>query len=303
MSPAMPSRLHAILATVAQVLVFACQPPGVNDAAQAAVADDGLPGVDTNSLTRSERDVWAELVTEQLAPCASVTQSLADCVRQNAACQACKPAAQLMAQQIRRGKTKKQAEKAYRIRFADNQLASVDLEGSPSKGPENAPITIVEWADFECGFCARAVPVLEEAYQAYPNQVRLVFKHFPLDSHVRSTKLAKLAIAAGEQGKFWQMHAALFGGKGGALDDDAIRTLAKELQLDPERLLSDMQSPKVAERIARDREQADKLGLKGTPFILVNSRRFDFDVFGLEEDLRPWLDSELELRGPTGKLP
>lgn len=303
MSAAMPRRLHALVAATAQALVFACQPPGVNDAAQAAIADDGLPGVDTNSLTRTERDVWAELVTEQLAPCGSVTQNVADCVRHSAACQTCKPAAQLMAQQIRRGKTKKQAEKAFRLRFADNAVASVDLDGSPTKGPENAVITIVEWADFECGFCARAVPVLEEAHKAYPDRVRLVFKHFPLDSHVRSTKLAKLAIAAGEQGQFWQMHAALFGGKGGALDDEAIRALAVEMKLDPDRLLSDMQSPRVAERIARDRAQADKLGLKGTPFILVNLRHFDFDVFSLEEDLRPWLDVELELRAATSKAP
>lgn len=291
----MPSRLHAFLFTLAAALLCACQPPGVNDAAQAAVADDGLPGVETNSLTRTERDVWAELVTEQLAPCASVTKSLADCVRQNAPCPACKPAAQQMAQQIRRGKTKKQAEKAFRIRFGESDVLGVELDGSPSKGPANAAITIVEWADFECGFCARAVPVLEEAYTAYPNRVRLVFKHFPLDSHVRSTQLAKLAIAAGAQGKFWEMHAALFGGKGGALDEGAIRNLATELKLDADRLLADMQSAETAERIARDRAQADKLGLKGTPFILVNSRRFDFDVFSLEEDLRPWLDMELEL--------
>lgn len=299
----MPSRLHALLFTFTAALCCACQPPGVNDAAQAAVADDGLPGVDTASLTRTERDVWAELVTEQLAPCASVTKNLADCVRQGAACAACRPAAAQMAQQIRRGKTKKQAEKAFRVRFAENEVVAVALDGSPSEGPETAPITIVEWADFECGFCARAVPVLKEAQQAYPNQIRLVFKHFPLDSHVRSTQLAKLAIAAGMQGKFWEMHRALFGGRAGALDEAAIRGLAAELKLDPERLLADMQSPQVTEQIGRDRAQADKLGLKGTPFIIVNGRRFDFDVFNLEEDLRPWLDTELELLGASKKSP
>jgi predicted DsbA family dithiol-disulfide isomerase len=79
------------------------------------------------------------------------------------------------------------------------------------------------------------------------------------------------------------------------VDEATIRSLSAELKLDPERLLADMQSPQAAERVARDRAQADKLGLKGTPFIVINSRRFEFDVFQLEEDLRPWIDTELQL--------
>lgn len=299
----MPRRLPAFLLAINVLCAVACQPPGVMDAGQAAAANDGLPGVDTNSLTRTERDVWAELVTEQLAPCASVTKNIADCVRQNAACSACKPAAALLAQQIRRGKTKKQAEKAFRARFAENEVVQVDLEDSPSKGPANAPVTIVEWADFECGFCGRAVPILEEAQKVYPNQIRLVFKQFPLDGHPHSGQLAKFAIAAGLQGKFWEAHAALFAGRAGLADEAALRKLAAETKLDADRLLADMQAPATAERVARDRAQADKLGLKGTPFIIINSRRFDFEVFNLEEDLRDWLDLELQMVNTTKKAP
>ncbi|HMA96964.1 MAG TPA: DsbA family protein [Polyangiaceae bacterium] len=299
----MPKRLPAFLFAFTVACAVACQPPGAMDAGQAAAADDGLPGVDTNSLTRAERDVWAELVTEQLAPCSSISKNIADCVRENAQCSACKPAASLLAQQIRRGKTKKQAEKAFRVRFAEDQRVSVDLDGSPSKGPPNAPITIVEWADFECGFCGRAVPILEEAQKAYPNQIQLVFKHFPLDAHVHAAQLSKVAIAAGNQGKFWEAHAALFAGRGGLADEAAIRKLAAELKLDADRLLADMQAPATAERVARDRTQADKLGLKGTPFIIINSRRFDFEVFDLDEDLRNWLDLELQLAANAKKVP
>ncbi len=277
------------------VIGIGCQPPGANDASQAAAAADGLPGVDTNSLTRTERDVWAELVTEQLAPCQAVTKSIAECVRQNAPCAACKPAAEQLAQQVRRGKTKTQAEKAFRSRFTQSGLVQVELDGSPSKGPQNAPITVVEWADYQCVFCGKAAPVLEEVFNAYPNQIRLVFKQFPLESHPLAAPMAKLAIAAGNQGKFWEMHHALFAGRGGALDEPGMRKLASELKLDADKLLADVQAPETAERIAKDRAQADKLGLKGTPFIIVNSRRFDFDLFDLEEDLRPWIDVELLL--------
>ena len=291
----MSDRLWILALLVGVSLGLGCQPPGVHDASQAAVAGDGLPGVDTSSLTRAERDVWAELVTEQLAPCREVPKSIAECVRQNAACAACRPAAEQFAAQLRRGKSKSQAEKAFQARFGESALVQVDLDGSPSQGPTDAPITIVEWADFECGFCARAVSILDETLKAYPNQIRLVFKHFPLDSHLHATQMSKLAIAAGNQGKFWPMHAALFAGRGGSVDEAKIRELAVALQLDADKLLADMQAPETADRIARDRAQADKLGLKGTPFMVINARRFDFAAFDLEEDLRPWIDVELQL--------
>jgi protein-disulfide isomerase len=277
-------------------LAAGCQPPGANDASQAAAAGNGLPGVDTSSLTRTERDVWAELVTEQLAPCATVPKSLADCIRQNAACAACKPAAEQMAQQIRRGKTKAQAEQAFRLRFTDTGLLNVDVDNSPSQGPANAPVTIVEWADFECGFCGRAAPLFDEVTAAYPTAVRFVFKHFPLDMHLHGKTLAELAIAAGNQGKFWEVHHALFAGKAANLDEAGIRKFAAEMQLDAEKLLADMKSPETADRIARDKAQADKLGLKGTPFIVINGRHFDSAMFNLEEDLRTWVDVELSLK-------
>ena len=284
----------------AGAIAFGCQPPGANDASQAAAAADGLPGVDTNSLTRTERDAWAELVTEQLAPCQSIPKTIAECVRQNAPCAACKPAAEQLAQLVRRGKTKAQAEKAFRARFGQSGVLDVEIDGSPSKGPENAPITIVEWADFECGFCAKAAPLLDAAQKAYPDQIRLVFKQFPLAMHVHATQMAKLAVAAGNQGKFWETHGALFAGVGGSLDEAAIGNLAASLQLDKVKLLADMQAPETTARIDRDRAQADKLGLKGTPFIVINRRRFDFELFDLEEDLRPCLDVELLLtKAPT----
>jgi protein-disulfide isomerase len=280
-----------------------CQPPSANDPSQAAIAANGLPGVETSSLTRSERDVWAELVTEQLAPCPSVAKSIADCVRQNAACEGCRPAAEQLAQQLRRGKTKGQAEQAFRIRFTDNGVVPVDLDGSPSKGPDDATVTIVEWADFECAFCAKVAPTLEQILAAHPGQVRLVFKHFPLDMHLHAAVMSKACIAAGKQGKFWEMHAAMFAVQGAQLDEPAIRKLALGMQLDPDKLVSDMQAPDTADRLARDRAQADKLGLKGTPFIVINSRRFDLSSFDFDEDLRPWIELELQLASKETKKP
>jgi protein-disulfide isomerase len=270
----------------------ACQPPA---AADPSLLGDGLSGVDTSTLTRSEREVWSELVTEQLAPCPNVPSSIADCVKANAPCAACKPAASLLARQVQRGKSKVQAEKFYHARFDAKNKLPVDPSGSPSKGPANAPITIVEWADFECAFCQKAAPIIEEQRQRLKDQVRVVFKHFPISKHLHATQLAKFAIAAENQGKFWEAHALLFAGAGGELDDAAVTALAEKLGLDPTKVLEDMKAPSMDERILRERTQADQLGLKGTPFILINARQFDFDLFDLEEDLPSWLDTELEL--------
>jgi protein-disulfide isomerase len=200
-----------------------------------------------------------------------------------------------LARQIQRGKSKAQAEQIFRTRFAPNQLLDVDPSGSPSKGPENAPITIVEWADFECAFCQRAAPVLSEQATRLKDRIRFVYKHFPIAKHPNAVVMAKFAVAAENQGKFWEAYDRLFAGEGGTWDALAVETLSVKLGLDPKKVALDMASPETDKRLARDREQADRLGLKGTPFILINRRKFDFDLFDLEEDLADWLDTEVEL--------
>jgi protein-disulfide isomerase len=292
------SRWLSVLTLLLGYCTASCQPPSASDPSTAE--GDGLPGVDTSALTRGERELWSELVSEQLAPCANVPSSLADCVRTQAPCPACRPAASLLARQIQRGKSKAQAEQIFKTRFAQNQLLEVDPSGSPSKGPEGAPITIVEWADFECAFCQRAAPVLAEQGTRLKDRIRFVFKHFPIAKHPHAVAMAKFAIAAENQGKFWDAYERLFAGEGGAWDAAAIEAMSVKLGLDPKKVVEDMASPETEKRLGRDREQADRLGLKGTPFIIINRRKFDFELFDLDEDLADWLDTELELSESGG---
>lgn len=262
-----------------------------------------MPGVDTSALTGSERETWAELVTEQLAPCSNVPSSLADCVKTHAPCAACRPGAALLAKQLERGKSKGQAEQLYHARFDQKQIETVNIAGSPSKGPEPAPITVVEWADFECAFCQKAAPTLAEQFERLSGKVRFVFKHFPIAKHPHAVTLAKFAIAAQNQGKFWEAYPRLFAGECGDCDDTLATKLAVKLGLDPAKVLEDMKSPATEAHLDRDRAEADRLGLKGTPFIWINGRKFDFDKFDLEEDLPGWLDTELELTATSAGKP
>lgn len=273
--------------------LIGCQPPQASDPSKS----DGLPGVDTSALTRTEHEIYSELVSEQLAPCTNVPSSLAQCVKSQAPCAACKPAAKLLAKVVQRGKSKEQAAAIYQARFAESRKVSIDLAGSPVKGNADAPITLVEWADFECAYCGRAAPVIEEQYERLGGKLRVVFKHFPIAAHKQAETLAKLAIAIQNQGKFWDAYPLLFAGSAGNLSDTAIASLAERLKLDAQKLQEDMKSPATQERLKLERAQADQLGLKGTPFIFVNNRFFDLKNFDLEEDLPSWLDAELELAG------
>jgi protein-disulfide isomerase len=286
----------ALLVPVLAALALGCEPPRV----AASAADRELDGVDTSSLTGPERTSWSMLVDQELAPCKELVLSLRECVERRAPCPGCVSGARFLAARLGRGDATSQAEQAYRVRFGAEGVKSVALDDSPQRGPANASITIVEWADYECPFCANTATLLDDLLSRRPDQVRLVFKHFPIASHPRARLAAQAAAAAQEQGKFWEMHRLLFSGKSHQLSPERLPDLARELGLDVPRFVTDFGSAKVADRIERDQKQADLLGLRGTPFVLINGRHFDASHFDLEEDLDAWIDLELELLGRSG---
>lgn len=258
-----------------------------------------LDGVDTSDLTPRERVEWSVYVSELLAPCPDQPVSLVECVKERRPCDLCLPAARFLAREVRRGKTRSQAEAAFRIRFSPDTQAEVAPGDSPAKGAAGAAVVIVEWADFECPFCAAARAVLAETVQKYPGHVRLVFKHYPLSMHEHAETAARAAVAAGIQGKFWEMHEALFEHQPSGLDRKSVERIARDLGLDMNRFVTDLESEGVADAVARDRKQADALDLKGTPLIYINGRRFDLEHFSLVEDLDDWI--QLEIESKTGR--
>jgi protein-disulfide isomerase len=208
------------------------------------------------------------------------------------------PAAQFLVGQVTAGKSGSQVESAYRIRFSPDAAHDIDVASSPFKGPAEAPVTIVEWADFECPACAATSPILDQAVEAYPQHVRLVYKHFPLGMHEHAEGAARAAVAAQKQGKFWEMHHAMFNNQS-SLDDTGLVKLAGEVGLDVKAFDADRRTEAVADAVTADRKAAEKLGLRGTPSVFVNGRLFDSDHFSIVEDLHPWI--ELEVRLKTGK--
>ncbi len=281
-----------------------CRSPGETDqgqAPQSGATNVELAGVDTSQLTAREKREWSAHVSEQLAPCPDQPASIAQCVQEKRPCAACLPAAKYLLDQVQKGRTTAQAEAAYRTRFAPDQVKQIDLTGSPSKGPTDAPVVIVEWADFECPACRAASPILDGVLDKHPNDVRLVFKNFPLESHQNAETAARAALAADRQGKFWEMHHALFASPVPPTRS-AIEGIAKKLGLDLARFVKDLDSEAIADAVARDRKQGEGVRLHATPTIYVNGREFSYSD-DLAGELSAWVNLELELLGRSKSAP
>ena len=145
----------------------------------------------------------------------------------------------------------------------------VSLKGSPSIGPKGAPVTIVEFSDFECFACGRGSKIMKQVRMAYGNKVRIVFKHYPLSFHRNAHKAAQAAMAAHEQGKFWPYHDLLFANFR-SLGEAAYIKFAKRLGLDMKKFKKALDSAKYKSFVDADMKQARIVGLQGTPNFFVN---------------------------------
>jgi protein-disulfide isomerase len=149
----------------------------------------------------------------------------------------------------------------------------VPLDDSPSKGRADALVTMVEFTDFQCPFCARANATIKQIQDDYGDQLRLVVKQNPLPFHPRARPAAIAALAAHEQGKFFEYHDKLFANQK-TLDDASLETFAKEVGLDMKKWKKALTDPKIAAAVDRDEALAKSLGAGGTPSFFVNGRFF-----------------------------
>jgi protein-disulfide isomerase len=173
---------------------------------------------------------------------------------------------------IKEGKTESQI-----IQYLQEQEAKkitryrVEIGDSPTKGPDNAKVTIVEYTDFQCPFCAKVQPTLTQILEKYPQDVRKVFKQHPLAFHKDAPLAAEASLAAGAQGKFWEMKEVLFNNQKQLKEENLIQ-YAQELGLDLEQFKSDLSTHKYKAQVEKETEEAVKLGATGTPAFFVNGR-------------------------------
>ncbi|HXK11577.1 MAG TPA: thioredoxin domain-containing protein [Vicinamibacteria bacterium] len=171
----------------------------------------------------------------------------------------------------RRAAFEKELRDAARVAVRlDAPRASVDIPANaPSTGAANAPVTIVEFTDYQCPYCHRAQGVIDEVLQRYSGKVRLVHLDFPLDGHPGAIPAARAARCAGEQGRFWEYHRNLMT-TNGALDDADLKGRAASLQLSAPSFASCLSSGRFDAAIQASVRQGEGLGVTGTPAYFVN---------------------------------
>lgn len=147
---------------------------------------------------------------------------------------------------------------------------NIDITGAPVRGKADAPVTLVLFSDFECPWCGRLEPTLAELLAKNPDKLRIVFKHMPLPMHPQAEPAALAAIAAQRQGKFWEMHDALFQVKNWT--NTVIEETAQKIGLDMNKFHADTANPEVQMQLAKDATDAQSADVSATPSLFVNGK-------------------------------
>lgn len=172
----------------------------------------------------------------------------------------------------------------------------VPMDGrGPGRGPEDALVTIVEFSDYQCPYCQRAETVVQQILERYPEQVRFVYRHFPLDRiHPQARPAAEAAVCAEEQGRFWEYHERLFT-EGSKYDEESLARYAAEVELDLEAFEKCREQDATRQRVEADVAAGRAAGVTGTPAFFVNGIRLS----GARplQDFVELIDGELEQSG------
>ena len=175
------------------------------------------------------------------------------------------------------------------------ELPRVEVEAKgPMRGPANAPVTIVEFSDFQCPYCGREAPVIERVMKDYDGKVRLVFRHYPLDFHPFAQKAAEAGACAQDQGKFWELHDKMFGNQSKLTVDD-LKGYAKTLGMDASKFDKCLDSGEKKALVEEDMKAGTAAGVSGTPAFFING----VFINGAQpyEQIKQAVDRELKKKG------
>lgn len=177
--------------------------------------------------------------------------------------------------------------------MSSEELTPPVSEKDHSQGPAGAPVTLVEYGDYQCPYCGRAYDVVKELQSRLGDDLRFVFRNFPLtESHPFALGAAEAAEAAGEQGKFWEMHDMLYEHQQ-ALDHDDLMRYARDLGLDVDRFHTALHDHTQIPRIQADFDSGNESGVQGTPTFFVNGRQYE-DAYDVESLMRA-IQSEIRV--------
>lgn len=250
-----------------------------------------LPDVDLSGLNDSQAPAALKMLRENDCNC-GCNLKIAECRVKDPQCSYSKGLANAVAREFRAGKSAEQAFAVLREQQKQGPVRAklledpvpLNVKDSPSMGPADARITIVEFSDFQCPYCALAAPKALEVLKQFPKDVRVVFKQFPLQMHSNAALAAEASLAAHAQGKFWPLHDRLFGDFR-MISREKILVWAKESGLDMKRFEADLQAGKYRAVVQRDAQEGAQAGVMGTPTFFINGQRYNgpFEVAVLKQ--------------------
>ena len=173
--------------------------------------------------------------------------------------------------------SQRQVAEEAELKMALANRVDVPVGQSPAMGPADAKLTIIEFSDFQCPYCARSLATINQLMERHKGNVRLVFKNAPLPFHDKAPAAAKAAMAAGLQGKFWEFRAKLLTAQNewgqGADPKQVFVKYAKEMGLDTAKFTKDMADPSFDKQLEEDKALTEKVGVNGTPTYFINGIR------------------------------
>ncbi len=247
-----------------------------------------VPNVDTSGLGDTDKASFYKLLDKYPSACGKA-HSLATSLKSDPKCRRSVFAARYMVKLFKLGLLPSEVEEHYDERFGNVPKFNIDVHDAPLKGDPGAPVTIVEFSDFQCPHCKHAQPALERILEEYP-QVKLYFKNYPITrAHPYAQPAAQAAIGASKQGKFWQYQDKIWNGDQEKEAPSDLERYARELKLDIPRWKRD--SDAAAEKVNRDRADGEKAGIDSTPTLFINGRKFHGAP--VYDELKDWVDEEL----------
>lgn len=235
-------------------------------------ADDlEIPGLDDLAGEAQARVVSALNTTMGACEaCSDYGMSTAKCLTTRSMCENMPRLAKRAVRMAREGATLEEIKEAITYK---EPWVKIDLSGAPTLGSEDAPVTIVEYSEFQCPFCRRSQKTIQELKEKYGDKLRWAFLNFPLSRHDQAKPAAAACLAAGRQGRFWEYHDLLFEHQKDLRKEGIFEEIAQELELDMEQFNRDRESDEIEEQIKRDLLQSRKVGVRGTPTFFVNGYR------------------------------
>jgi protein-disulfide isomerase len=241
-----------------------------------AAAPPEAPGLDLSGLSESARHEVLEAMSEEFCGCGA-PHTLAACVQTHASCQHSRREVQLAANLAARGATAAELGVAlarYNHSFLEARV-KLPVDEKMCLGDPNAPVTLAEYADFECPICGVSRAILDKFVEERPGQVRLCYLPFPLPQHANAIPAGQAALFARDHGKFWAVHRALFDNQT-RLSPEVIKQLVTQAGLPAEGWAKVLASGAYIPELERFRDSGNAAGVQGTPTVYINGRKVDF---------------------------